>query len=660
MTRCVWLALVGATLIPSAARAQTIPPLVRRLPPPGVAIPADERARLQAAIDKLAARIRGAEGEKLLPDVEIYLKAVSWALENDEFYDLRDLPKAHELLATGHRRLDELQTGKPSWVMAKGLVVRGYRSSIDGSVQPYGLVIPEDLDMTKSCPVYVWLHGRGDKNTELKFILERQSKPGDMRPEQAIVLHPFGRHCNGFKFAGEWDVFEALEWQFPGLFDEHPRPTVLCGFSMGGAGAWHIGAHYAGLFRAVSPGAGFAETARYQKLSPDKYPAWYEQALWGWYDAPCYVRNLFNTQAVAYSGELDKQIQAAQVMEEAYQAEGRKLTHLIGPGMGHKYHPNTLRELGGLLAGYAAAETPTAREVSLQTRCVRYGSTARFDLVGMEEHWREARVDVSFDERGWPSRVRTKNATAITFAPGIPALAAAIDIDGQRLAVDTKTAAGDVAPVLALVRSGSAWGVASGESSATWPRKLPELTGPIDDAFMSPFLFVTPTGKSSHPAVERWVQFELAHARDRWRRIFRGTVREKKDVDVTEDDLGQYHLVCWGDPSSNVLLKRALPGLPIQWNAETLTIGDRPFPASGHVPCLIYPNPLANSSRYFVLNSGPTFREGHDSSNSLQTPKLPDWAIIDLSQLPDALAPGRIADAGFFDEQWRYQSKRGI
>jgi hypothetical protein len=117
---------------------------------------------------------------------------------------------------------------------------------------------------------------------------------------------------------------------------------VLIGFSMGGAGAWHIGAHWASDFVAISPGAGFAETARYQKLTQDKYPPAYEQTLWGMYDAPNYVRNLFNSTVIAYSGEHDKQIQAARVMEEAFAAEGQKLTHLIGPGVEHKYEPKTL------------------------------------------------------------------------------------------------------------------------------------------------------------------------------------------------------------------------------------------------------------------------------------------------------------------------------
>jgi predicted peptidase len=112
------------------------------------------------------------------------------------------------------------------------------------------------------------------------------------------------------------------------------RRIVLMGFSMGGAGCWHLGAHYADRWVAMSPGAGFAETAQYQQLDPATVP-WYERLLWGQYDVPAYTRNLFNLPVVAYSGEEDKQIQAARVMEQAFAAEGRTLTHLIGPGMGH-------------------------------------------------------------------------------------------------------------------------------------------------------------------------------------------------------------------------------------------------------------------------------------------------------------------------------------
>ena len=67
---------------------------------------------------------------------------------------------------------------------------------------------------------------------------------------------------------------------------------------------------------------------------------------------------------------------------------------------------------------------------------------------------------------------------------------------------------------------------------------------------------------------------------------------------------------------------------------------------------MIYPNPL-NANRYVVINSGPTHREGHDRTNSLQNPKLPDWSIINLDELPNDMAPGAVVSHGFFDERWQ-------
>ena len=66
---------------------------------------------------------------------------------------------------------------------------------------------------------------------------------------------------------------------------------------------------------------------------------------------------------------------------------------------------------------------------------------------------------------------------------------------------------------------------------------------------------------------------------------------------------------------------------------------------------MIYPNPL-NPRRYVVLNSGFTFREFDYLNNARQTPKLPDYAVVDVRVPTTARAPGGIVDAGFFGEKW--------
>lgn len=73
---------------------------------------------------------------------------------------------------------------------------------------------------------------------------------------------------------------------------------------------------------------------------------------------------------------------------------------------------------------------------------------------------------------------------------------------------------------------------------------------------------------------------------------------------------------------------------------------------------MIYPNPL-NPKRYVVLNSGFTFRELDYLNNARQTPKLPDYAVIDVNVPADARHPGSVVDAGFFGERWELLDDEG-
>src|SRR5262249_42561814 len=119
------------------------------------------------------------------------------------------------------------------------------------------------------------------------------------------------------------------------------------GFSMGGAACWQFATQHAGLWAAAAPGAGFAETPEFLNFFQNETvkPSWYEEKLWHWYNATDYALNLFNCPTVAYSGEIDKKKQAADVMARAMDAEGLKMVHIIGPKTAHAYHPEAKVEI---------------------------------------------------------------------------------------------------------------------------------------------------------------------------------------------------------------------------------------------------------------------------------------------------------------------------
>lgn len=648
------------TLLISPTAADDIP---RVLPPAGIEIPSADRDRLTTGLDKLQERLdatrhrSGVKPDRLV-DVEVLVKAVDYALRGGEFYRPTEFKWADEQLKLAGERLDVMDRGEAPWTAAHGLVVRGFRSALDDAVQPYGLVIADDVDLARPAPLYVWLHGRGDTALDLQFIHQRLTSAGQIQPAGAIVLHPFGRYCNGYKSAGEFDVFEAIE-AVCGQYKIDRERILLCGFSMGGAGVWHLGAHYPDRFAAMSPGAGFVDVRRYQGLKVEEYPAWYEQALWGAYDVPDCVRNLLNVPLVAYSGELDKQKAAADIMAEALRGEGLEMTHVIGPGVAHKYEPAALADvLARLRAFQEQGLNRHPADVHLQTRTLRYAKCHWMQIEGLDEHWREARVDAVRKE---PNAVEmtTVNANRIRLTspwPAPPREAVTFVIDGTRIETTPDWTKG-----VAFEKAREGWRLAVASDEPAAMAKRPGLQGPIDDAFLSPFLVVRPTGRAAHPRVEEWVAAELAHFRERWRTLMRGEFREVDDRDLTDDDAARYNLILWGDASSNQVIARVVAKLPIAWDARSIRAGETAFDAASHMLAMIYPSPLAGPERrYVVLNSGLTFREAHDRTNSLQNPKLPDWAVFDLSAPPDASAAGRVADAGFFDEAWQYQAARSI
>jgi hypothetical protein len=168
---------------------------------------------------------------------------------------------------------------------------------------------------------------------------------------------------------------------------------------------------------------------------------------------------------------------------------------------------------------------------------------------------------------------------------------------------------------------------------------------------MDSFIFVRPTGTATNEKVGAWVKAEMDRAIEHWRRHFRGDARVKDDFQVNDYDVANANLVLWGDPKSNKLIPKIAGQLPIHWTDENISVGDKTFPADHHALIFIYPNPL-NPEKYIVLNSSFTFRDYDYLNNARQTPKLPDWAVIDLDTPPNSRWPGKVVAADFFDEEW--------
>ena len=141
--RLLCLLLISACCYPvscSVAMADgpqdNIPEKVRSVPPTGVELNEQDRNRLLAGLKTLRQAVEQLRKRQdaltvdLLPDVEIFLRAVDHGVKYRELFSDRDVKNAAKVLAEGQRRAEALLKGEAPWTTEKGLVVRGFRSRI--------------------------------------------------------------------------------------------------------------------------------------------------------------------------------------------------------------------------------------------------------------------------------------------------------------------------------------------------------------------------------------------------------------------------------------------------------------------------------------------------------------------------------------------------
>jgi len=129
------LPLLLAPLAFADGAADNVADKVRPIPPKGAAISDQDRQELETGVTRLGSEIDALRKDlqnkpaqlALVPDVQIFYNAVRYALRYDEIFNpANEIPAAKATLKVGFDRIAQLRDGKPSWISATGLVVRGY------------------------------------------------------------------------------------------------------------------------------------------------------------------------------------------------------------------------------------------------------------------------------------------------------------------------------------------------------------------------------------------------------------------------------------------------------------------------------------------------------------------------------------------------------
>ena len=643
--------------IPSSSTPPTtkaiIAPTQSATPQP---IPESLRSRLKALDGPTSQRASVLSDSQA--DALIFKKAVEWALADETTLLPADIDLLERYLNRFEQRKSHAQSGMTPWAARKGKTIRGFQSHVDGSVQPYGVIIPAGYNGASPSRLDVVLHGSSKPvgMSEARFI--KRFDEGDefgAGPNAAFIeLHPLGRVENCYRWAGETDVFEAIDAVCRNYNIDRKR-IVLRGMSMGASGTWHLGLKHPGRFAALGPYCGYVDTHRFSEtpipgfIKVGPLPPHQELGL-RMLDSVGFAANASMVPVTAAIGDQDVFFQSHVHMSEAFQSEGLQMVNLIAKGTGHTIEPATHRaQLEHIASDIDRSNHQDPETIRFVTWTLKYPTYGWLEILGMDRHYERAEF---IGKRSGDSIEITKARNISRFRITRPVRA--VRIEG----VDVPISSGGSTNDFIFSKHSEVWMHGESPDDKLQAKKTPGLQGPIDDAFSGPFLCVRGTGTAWNPAVQAWADASLQRFQSEWRRFMRGELPIKNDTEVTDQDLADCNLILFGDPASNRWIRRVIGKLPLEWTKESVRIANGRFASTDHVPVLINPNPLA-PNRYVVLNSGHTFHEAEFSAfNYLLFPRLGDCAVMKIlpavsEWIPSRPFPEHPVWAGFFDESWR-------
>lgn len=210
-----------------------------------------------------------------------------------------DLARERALLNSA---LAALATDLPPPVRT-GPRLEAYVSMIDDSPQPFWRYLPPSWSATNQAPLLVFLHGF-DPGIDLARV---PGFPLDMIPVAnragACIAAPFGRANTDFQGIGEQDVVIVME-EMARRYGCDRQRVVLFGHSMGGMGAWCMGARMPQLFNAILIVSGRGDFYAWHKIAPDDMPPWQRRLVDAQF-ASGWVHQLTATPLLSFHGMLD-------------------------------------------------------------------------------------------------------------------------------------------------------------------------------------------------------------------------------------------------------------------------------------------------------------------------------------------------------------------
>ncbi len=497
-----------------------------------------------------------------------------------------------------------------------------FRSSVDDSDQPYALYLPNSFNPSRKYPLVIGLHG--EDTNHLVNLIQLFGAGGTLTsiglgvgrgiprlPDlDYIIACPFARGTMGYEGIAETDVYDVLS-EVKRKYPIDEDRVYLTGVSMGGGGALRFALTRPDIWAAVAVVAAYTVPGT-EELAP----------------------NALNLPVRLYHGELDPLVPAASA--RAWQRRlldaGAPAEYLEYPGLAHNGWDPAYRNraIFDWFSHYRRNARP--ERVRLVTRSFRYGSAYWLRLDGFTSG-----ALASIDARltgPHEARVETHNVDGFGFTQPVLEAPASVVIDGAALRLKPGAA-------LAFSRRDGVWRQEPAEASL----KRLGSEGPIAQAVSSRHVYVYGTADGAPPDVIQNRRLTAERAAQ-WSAPPRAPLSlrlpVKTDSEVTAADIDTSDLVLFGTKSSNSVIARFAPELPIELGPGAADYG------------LLFIAPIGK--HYALVNSGLPWWTGADQANRGGDQFAPMPFRL-LAGFPDFIlfkgSLAQVAAEGYFDRNWK-------
>ncbi|MDZ7292226.1 MAG: prolyl oligopeptidase family serine peptidase [candidate division KSB1 bacterium] len=532
-------------------------------------------------------------------------------------------------------------------------------SQIDGSVQHYGINPASDAGQGKPMALFLSVHGAG---------VEAVNQSGSYYPKTwGYIVAPTNRRPYGFNWEdwGRQDAMEVLSIVKQRYNIDESR-VYLTGHSMGGHGAWHLGAIFPDQFAAIGPSAGWISFWSYRFRGIDSLDVTPIRRMIRRATTPsetfAHVENYRQLGVYVLHGSDDDNVrvdQARMMVERLEQSHHRDFIYHEEKGAGHWWDNSD--EPGAacvdwppmfdFFARHARPEKDRIRTVNFLT--ANPGISAKNNWVTIDAQIKQlemSSVEIRFDPGARRFAGTTKNVARLAFdldivkSPGT----ITVELDSQKL--------GDIPRSLEqkqlwLELKDGKWVLASEPPANV---KGSHRYGTFKEAFRNRMLFVYGTKGTAEE--NRWAFDKARYDAEKFWYQGNGSIELIADVDFDPLADPDRSVILYGNQKTNAAWKALLSDSPVQVGVGFVQIGQRKF-TGRNLSCLLV-RPRAGSRTASVAAVSGTDIVGMRISNRLPYLNpgigLPDCTVL----TPAVLSRGEegVIMTGFFGLDWSIEN----